>query len=110
MQAGKLQHRVTIQTCTETVAQSGARLQAWSTLATVWASVVPVSGSEPWNADQAQPNVTHTVTLRSGGDVTRATITPKNRILYGSRVLNIVSIRDENEDGFMLTLNCMEKV
>lgn len=110
MQAGKLQHRVIVQTVTETAQPSGEKRQTWSTLATVWAAVMPVGGSEPWNADQAQPNVTHTVTLRSGGDITRATVTPKNRILYGTRILNIVSITDEEENGFKLTLNCMEKI
>lgn len=110
MQAGKLKHRVTIQQVTETTKPSGERSQSWGTLATVWASIVPLSGRELWNASQAQPDVTHTVTMRSGGDVTRDTITPKHRILHGSRVLNVLSIRDENEDGFTLVLNCMEKI
>lgn len=110
MQAGKLKHRLQIQEVAETVQPSGERTQGWSELATVWGSVVPLSGRELWNAQQAQPDVTHTVTLRSGGAVTRVTITPKHRILYGSRVLNVLSVKDENENGFTLILNVMEKI
>ncbi len=110
MQAGKLQHRVTIQAATETASPSGAKSQVWNEYATVWAAVVPLSGRELVHAQQAQPDVTHKVTLRSGGTVTRDLITPKHRLLYGSRVLEILSVTDENENGFVLTLSCMESV
>lgn len=111
MQAGKLDRRVTLEQPSSTAGPSGARQTTWTSIATVWASVSPSSGSEPWGGQaQPQPSVTHEVTVRVGGAISRSTVTPKHRFLYKGRVLEIVSVRDLDEQGVQLVVSCMEKV
>lgn len=47
MQAGKLRHRITLQSAVDTQDQTtGEPVRSWSTLATVWANVLPMKGRE----------------------------------------------------------------
>lgn len=48
MKAGELRHRVTIEQNTPTVSGTGERSDNWTTMATVWAAVEPLAGSERW--------------------------------------------------------------
>jgi len=54
MMSGKLDRRVTFQRVTETQSASGAVLEAWADIATVWASVLPESGTEAFREGQEQ--------------------------------------------------------
>jgi SPP1 family predicted phage head-tail adaptor len=103
MRAGSLRHRVAIQTPVETN-DHGSITLSWSTAATRWAEIRALSGRELAVARQQQSQVTHEVELRSPG----VTVTPKNRILYGSRVLQIESIRDPSERGINVIASCVE--
>ena len=76
MQIGKLNQRIQIQEATETLnAQGGVNL-TWSTIATVWGSVEPVSGREMREGDAQQARVTHKVKLRY-----RSGLSAKNRLV-----------------------------
>lgn len=61
---GPMRHRVAIQR--RTVAQNsyGEAVPTWSTLATRWGRLEPLTGREAWQAQQARPDVTHRLTLR----------------------------------------------
>lgn len=105
MEAGRLQHRVEIQKAIEIPDSFGEPLPTWVTQATRWAAVEPLSGRELFLAQQVQADVTHRVGLRFTPDVT-----PKMRVLFGERVLNIESVLDSTESGFELELLCKEEV
>lgn len=106
MQTGRLRERVTIQQETVTRDGSGEQLKSWGEVATVWASVTPGASSERFlaSAGQRMAEVTHTARLRY-----RSGITPKMRLLWETRVLEIISVVDP--DGKLRTtiLLCKEE-
>ena len=72
-------------------------------LATLWASIKPVSGSEKYRQGQVQETATHQVTIRFRSDVAT-----NYRIVYESRNFNIKHIRNVDERDRYLLLICNE--
>lgn len=70
IQAGKLRHKVTIQTPTETQDEYGQPVQTWATFAEVFASVEPIRGREFFAAQQIQSDVTTRIRIRYLSGVT----------------------------------------
>ena len=104
MQAGNLRHRVTIQQVTETRDDMGGVTQTWSTFAAnLHAEIAPLSGRELLLARQVNAETTHRIRLRY-----RAGITPKMRVLFGSRIFAIESVLDTEERGIEVVLLCRE--
>lgn len=108
MQAGKLRKRVEIQEPVGTSrdvagAKKGKDRQAWTTRARVWAAVEPLSGRELFNAQQAQPLVSHRVRLRYV-----AGVKSKMRVKHEGRHLNIETVIDPEERHRELELLCTE--
>jgi SPP1 family predicted phage head-tail adaptor len=64
MKAGKLDKRVTIKVKSATRDSYGAEIIGWSTLATVWAEVTPISGREFFVASQFVPEAQFKVRIR----------------------------------------------
>lgn len=108
MRAGKLYHRVTIQQDAGTTQDAqGHVTPSWSTLATRWASVQPLSGRELWQARQLQPDITHRVILRY--DPSIATFSAKMRIVHDGRNLYPVEPpRNMDERKIQLEVLCRE--
>jgi len=105
MRAGRLRHRVGIQSQTTSLDVYGEDTGSWVTGATVWASVEPISGNERIQSNAMEATTTHRVRMRGG-----ATVTTDNRLLFGSRVLEIESIADMGERGISKELLCREAV
>ena len=103
MQAGKLRHRVIIQYMTETPDAYGEPIRSWATLTTVWASIAPVGGREAARADMVSADSTHTVTMRYYPG-----LSPTHRFLWGTRVFEIVNIRNTAEVNRELICECRE--
>jgi SPP1 family predicted phage head-tail adaptor len=105
MRAGRLKHRVAIQTQSTTLDNYGEFTGSWATDNTVWASVEPVNGSELDIGEGMAGVISHRVMMRyiSG-------VTPKTRLLFGSRVLNIESVINHEERNEYLKLMCKEEV
>ena len=103
MQAGKLRSRVTIQATSGAEDDRGGTAAGWTALVTVWANVAPMSGNEAFAAFKQNPEVTSVVTIRY-----RTGVTPANRIVVGSRVLDITSVIDVEERRHWLQLGCKE--
>lgn len=103
MRPGKLRHRIEIQEPTETRSASGQATVTWSTIATVWASVEPLRGREFFASKQIQAQVDTRIRIRyiSG-------LTPKMRILWGTRVYLIDSIINPEERNIELQLMVRE--
>lgn len=99
--------RVRAEVQARTIAQDsfGAAVPTWTTLATRWARVEPLSGREQWQAQQVRPDVTHRVTLRyySG-------LTPTHRLKAGDRVFNVESVLDLDTLKRVQECVCVEAV
>ncbi len=100
---GELRHRLELQSPTDSVDSYGQPTRTWSTYATVWGKVMPVSAGESQLANQQQSDITHRVLIRHRSDVTA-----EHRILFGSRELNIRGVRDTEERGISLEIDAEE--
>lgn len=103
--AGQLRHQVTLQSRTVSVASNGDPTSVWTTYATTWAVVEPLTGREYWESRATQSEVTHRVTLRH-----RSGVSPTDRVVYKSRNLDVVAVRNLEERDRILVLDCKESV
>lgn len=106
MEAGKLRHRVTIQSLSAGSPQrtgSGQPDKAWATAATVWASIEPLRGREFFAADAVQSKVAVRIRIRY-----RAGITAAMRVLHGSTVYPIEAVVDPENRHVELQLMCSQ--
>jgi SPP1 family predicted phage head-tail adaptor len=107
MQAGKLRHRITLQKPVKTQSPAtGAVINTWADVATLWADVTDVSVREFVAAQAGQSEVTARITIRYRDDVTN-----KNRIVYRGRIYNIYGVLADDKSGSeYLTLPCSQGV
>ena len=105
MRSGTLRHKVTIQTMTDGKDAVGSPTETASTLAKVWAAITPLNAGEVFRADHFEGDVTHRIRLRY-----RAGITPKMRVIYGSRTFDIRSVLNVDERNRELELAVTEIV
>jgi SPP1 family predicted phage head-tail adaptor len=105
MQAGKLRHRVTIQTATQSQDAYGEADRTWSDADTVWASVSPASSRELVQGRQVQAETTHTIRMRYHEDAA-----PTARLKFGSRTFNIVRVHNIDERNIELEIEAAEIV
>jgi SPP1 family predicted phage head-tail adaptor len=88
MKAGNLRHKIIIQQPSETHNPGTGELETtWSTLATVWAEILPLIGKEYWASRQVNAETAGKIRIRfiSG-------LTCKMRIKFGTRIFNITGI------------------
>lgn len=107
MQAGKLRHKVAFKSDTPTQDDFGQPIESWTTYMTVWAAIEPLEGRELLLAQQVSAEVTIRVRIRydSGN-----TVSPKHRIIEGSRILEIVNVINPLGRNEKLILMCKEIV
>lgn len=103
MRAGELRNRVTIERSSDP--SNWGATAAWSTYATVWAKVEPVSGREYTEGRLVQSELTHTVTIRCLSGV-KADM----RINFEGRYLRIVTVKNVDERNRELELMCTELI
>ena len=102
--AGKLRHRVAIQTQATSLNTYGDPDQTWTTDETVWASIESTSGSEVDIGEGQAGIITHRIFIRY-----TANATPKKRLLFGSRVFGIVTVLNHEERNEFMQLQCKEE-
>ena len=105
MRAGRLRHRVAIQSQTRSLDVYGEDTGSWSTVSTVWASIEPISGAERLQSNTIEATTTHRVRMRGG-----ATVDTTNRLLFGSKTFEIEAVIDDGERGIGKELMCREAV
>lgn len=96
-------HRVAIQAVTNTADGEGGFTQAWVTLSTVWAAIYPAREVQETGDRTIDVEATHIVRIR--GDVT---IAEENRLLFGVREFEIISVADFQERGVVYEVQCKE--
>ena len=105
MRAGSLRHRLALQSKTETQDDLNQPVDTWSTVATVWGRVAPMKAAEGYEAAQNVARVTHEITIRH-----TTAVTENMRLVHDSRNFYVQGIRNAEERGVMLTLECNERV
>lgn len=97
MNAGELNHRVTIQAQTSTQDAYGGAVTTWATFATVWASKKDLTGREFLAAAATQNSVQTKFTIRL-----LAGVLPSMRITHGADVYNIEAVLADGRDALLL--------
>ena len=105
MRIGPMRKRGAIQSASNTRDDYGEPIPSWSTDATVWASIEPLNGRELVSAQQQHAETTHRVRMRYQPGTT---VTAAKRLLFGSRVLEIISVINRKEKKRMLEILCKE--
>lgn len=97
LQSGIMDQKATIETPTESVNSIGEPTLTYSTFATRWIALLPLSGAERVASMQNEGTVTHRVRMRY-----TAGLRPKMRLVSEGRTFEIASIvergrREEHE-------------
>ncbi len=104
MSIGALRHKVQIQEPVRSEDGGGGGEISWRDVAEVWAKIAPTRGREEVNAEKRRGRVSHTVLLRW-----RPGMSPTQRIVHGTRVLQIESVTDLDERRRWLICACVER-
>lgn len=108
-EAGAYDVRVIVQKRSEnTVTELNEPVESWQTFCTRWASIQGSSGREYVAAEQSKADTTHKVRMRA--DSKTREITPKMRLVSGSRVFEITSAIDVESRHVEMMLDCREVV
>lgn len=92
MRIGPYRHRVNIMSRTQGVDDYGAPLpDGWESIATVWASIDPLRGSEYYAGDSTQSEVTCDIRMRYRPDLTTAM-----QIHHGDDKYDIIAVLQSN--------------
>jgi len=93
--SSKYRTRVVIEQPANAVGEYNDPQLTWTTYATRWSELDTGSGREFVRAQQVIPELAAVVRMRS--DSTTRAITPRMRIKYGTRYLNIAGVSDDGE-------------
>ena len=97
LRSGTMDYLAVVQTPTESANAIGEPILTWSTFATRWVAILPLSGNEQITALANEGNVTHRIRMRY-----TAGIKPKMRLVSEGRTFEIMSVvergrREEHE-------------
>lgn len=106
MKARRPRERVTFQRRSIRRNDFGEDIDAWSDIASTWASVEPLSAREFFLALQSQSDITLRVRCRYSA--TLAAVTTKDRIAHGARRYDIRSVIDPGNRHRELELLCTQ--
>jgi SPP1 family predicted phage head-tail adaptor len=105
MRAGDLRNRVTIQSKTVVQNSFGEEDITWTELATVWAAVEPLRGREFLDGRMVTAEITTRVRIRY-----RDGISPEMRVVFGSKVYDVIAVVHIEEREREIHLMCQEIV
>ena len=105
MNIGRLNKRITILKKVDTINALNQKSKSYQTVATVWASVAPVRGTERYELQKLHEEVTYRVYMRYLSGI-RADM----YIQYGDMTFEIQSVIDVDLEHKMLEIDCVEKV
>lgn len=104
MKIGDLRHRVTIQTPTETQDANGQPIKTFADTAIRYCAIEPLSGREYERAKAQHSEVSHKITMR------HFALTPKDKLKFGTRYFNVLSVLDTKEKGLEIVCLAVEIV
>lgn len=101
---GRMRHRVTIQSQSTAQDGHGQPVDTWTDVQSVWASIRPISSKEYYAASGERGEITHEIKIRFG-----ATVSSEDRIVYGTRVFDIMPPFDVDERNRFLVVRAIER-
>lgn len=102
MRAGKLRHRIAIQTNTPSKDSYGQPVASWATAATVWAAVEMAGGRESMSQQQVESVAAVKFTIR------RRDVTAQQRVSWDGRLFDVESIAQDPTNRRETVLTCRE--
>ena len=104
---GSLRHRVQLEVPSRDQAEAGGAVVTWEPVATLWAEIIPLSGTEVFRADGISATAAFEVRTRFRPDI--PDINAEMRFVFGERVLDIKSVRDIEGRRRWLSCVCEER-
>jgi len=101
--AGTLRNAVTIQRAVTLKNEFGEPEESWTNLYSTQAAFAGIKGREFFGAQQVSDEITIPVVVRY-----RQQIKPTDRILFGSRIFQVLSVVNVGERDRKVMLNCKE--
>ncbi len=101
---GALRHRVVLEAPAGSSDGAGGTSQSWSAVATLWAAIEPLSGSESFEADRVSGRITHRLVLRY-----RLGVVPGMRLRLDTRIFEIRAVLDIGEGRRLLECSAEER-
>lgn len=103
LDAGILNKRITIQETTETSNDRGGFTEVWSTYESRWAEIRPFGAKQVYEYRSLNVHATHRIKVRADSAVQE-----NNRIVYGSRIFEVLTVENEFEDNVVKWVTCKE--
>lgn len=100
---GAMRHRLVLQAPVEIADLAGGVARSWSTLASIWAAIEPVSTSPAIVGDAPSGLVTHRITIRWRADVVAG-----QRLTKAARTFMVRTVTDPDERRLRLVLAAEE--
>jgi len=101
--SNQLRHRITLQSRSGVDDGYGQETLTWTDVLSCFASIEPAPRQQQVSGEAMFASRTHVVTIRY-----RPSVTERMRIVYGTRLFEIVSVIDLDERHFWLQLDCVE--
>jgi SPP1 family predicted phage head-tail adaptor len=101
MGINSLRHRVVIQSELASADGAGGYSLSWNFIATVWASVTPLSGREILAGQRLESRITHRIRMRYRSDIT---VTSSTRLSWNGRTFNIRAVINPGQRNRWLEL------
>lgn len=102
--ASNAKHKVTFQVATEVDDGEGGFTKSWTSGATVWAEVNPISAVQQLEYRSVGVDATHEIVVRN-----KLSITEDYRIMFGTREFEILTIENIQERGIVTIITCKER-
>ena len=99
---------VKFQTRDVTVDSYGQQVTTWTDAFSTRASIEPLSARVLFAAQAVQSEVSHRITVRYRSQLANPTAVAAMRVLYGTRVFNIVGALDINERHGIVAIGASE--
>lgn len=102
---GSLDKRLIVEAPVETPDGAGGMVRTYEAVATVWASITPVTARPAVDADRAGALVTHRIVVRTG-----PVLSTRHRLRNGGRVFAIAAFRDADGRGRFIDISAQERI
>lgn len=104
---GQFDKYITIQAQSRTSDGAGGWSNTYSDLHTLWADIIPATGTEALQQEQLLGKKPYTITARYSSEL--AGIDNQNRVKWGTRFFNIHSVINLNEEGEFVEMLAFEE-
>lgn len=108
MRVGSMNRRLAIQSKSTAQDSTGQPLNTWTAVATVWASIHPLSGAELERAQSIHPEISHEIGIRYAAAWADPKVMAKYRGVYKSRIFNFHASMNTDEGNVEITVLASE--